>query len=168
MSDVVKTGSEMMPTLKVAGALTVRALDTLPLPLLVVVFLACLALLQWPVTASPSILPTFTPPSIEKDRLSPLPIMENPSKGFFTFSPLPSAPMTAQFQLYASNPTVSVPLSSTTMQSSAVKQSNSSPNLGRNVRRGSKQLREWRLGLGVVGEEDETESGNDIGCIQIV
>ncbi|WVW78495.1 hypothetical protein I302_100450 [Kwoniella bestiolae CBS 10118] len=158
MSDVVKAGSEMMPSLKVAGALTVRALDTLPLPLLVVVFLACLALLQWPIAPSPSLLPTFTPPTLEKDRLSPLPLIENVNKPLFAFTPLP--PLTAHLQIYAQSPSPS----SNPMKQQVQLQSLPS---SRNVRRGSKgcQLREWRLNLGVV-EEDEGES--NVNSIQVV
>nr|XP_019008513.1 uncharacterized protein I206_07073 [Kwoniella pini CBS 10737]OCF47294.1 hypothetical protein I206_07073 [Kwoniella pini CBS 10737] len=141
-----------------AGALTVRALDTLPLPLLVVVFLSCLALLQWPVSPSPSLLPTFTPPSIEKDRLSPLPPFEYSSKSLFSFSPLPTAPLTAQLQIYSPELDSSLP---TVQSQSSVKQPN--PPIGRGVRRGSKQLREWRLALGVVEEEE-----NEQACIQVV
>ncbi|WWD00548.1 hypothetical protein V866_007482 [Kwoniella sp. B9012] len=156
MSDVVKAGSEMMPSLKMAGTLTVRALDTLPLPLLVVVFLACLALLQWPIAANPSLLPTFTPPTFEKDRLSPLPMIEN--KPLFAFTPL--TPLTAHLQIYAPTATASPTPSSNPMKQS-----------GRNVRRGSKQLllREWRLNLGVV-EEDEGESTTimNVNPIQVV
>ncbi|WWC59291.1 uncharacterized protein I303_101842 [Kwoniella dejecticola CBS 10117] len=162
MSDVVKGSTEMMPHLKMAGALTVRALDTLPLPLLVVVFLACLALLQWPVAPSPSLLPTFTPPSIEKDRLSPLPPFEHSTKSLFNFSPLPTTPLTAQLQIYSPSSDSSLPtVVNVQSAQSSVKQP--SPPVGRGVRRGSKQLREWRLALGVV-EEDENESA----CIQVV
>ncbi|WRT64803.1 uncharacterized protein IL334_001738 [Kwoniella shivajii] len=153
MSDVAKASVEMMPSLKMAGALTVRALDTLPLPLLVVVFLTCLALLQWPVSPSQSLLPTFTPPSIEKDRLSPLPLLEKSPYALFSCSQSPFTPLTAQSQTYSPSSPSAVP--------SSVKQPTAP--IGRGVRRGSKQLREWRLGLGVV-EEDESENGT----IQVV
>ncbi|KAL7419015.1 hypothetical protein Q5752_006700 [Cryptotrichosporon argae] len=59
--------SSVVPGVKTAGAVTVQALDSLPLPILVVLFLACLATLNWPTTSTPllpftsSCLPTSTP-----------------------------------------------------------------------------------------------------------
>ncbi|EIW71290.1 hypothetical protein M231_08049 [Tremella mesenterica] len=65
--------SELKPGLRVMAQMSVRALDSLPLPILIVLFFACLALFQWPFNPPPPVLPTHTPPSGEKDRLSPLP-----------------------------------------------------------------------------------------------
>ncbi|WVF69839.1 hypothetical protein IAT40_004619 [Kwoniella sp. CBS 6097] len=148
MTDLSKAGLEMIPTVKMVGVLTIRALDTLPLPLLVVVFLACLALLQWPMSQTPSLLPTFTPPSVEKDRLSPLPLLEKStySNPYFVWSG-PNA-ISASLQVYS--PAL-CPLSATGTVYD--KQPLTS---GRGVRRGSKSPREWRMMLGVV-EEVEPE-----------
>ncbi|OCF37349.1 hypothetical protein I317_07939 [Kwoniella heveanensis CBS 569] len=148
MNDLSKTGLEMIPTVKTVGVLTIRALDSLPLPLLVVVFLACLALLQWPMSQTPSLLPTFTPPSVEKDRLSPLPLLEKTSnRSFFTWNS-GSNTLSASLQVYS--PALCPMSASGTVYD---KQSLTS---GRGVRRGSKSPREWRMVLGVV-EEVEPE-----------
>ncbi|WVR04607.1 hypothetical protein IAU60_001617 [Kwoniella sp. DSM 27419] len=139
MSDL-KAGAELMPTLKMVGMLTIRALDTLPLPLLVVVFLACLALLQWPMSQAPPLLPTYTPPSMEKDRLSPLPLFEKGQNPAFLWNG--GNAFSAHLQVY----TPSAP----SLCSSAV--SKQPLTTGRGVRRGSKSPREWRMALGVVEE----------------
>ncbi|WVQ98027.1 hypothetical protein IAU59_005148 [Kwoniella sp. CBS 9459] len=151
MNDLSKTGIEMIPTVKMVGVLTIRALDSLPLPLLVVVFLACLALLQWPMTQAPSLLPTFTPPSVEKDRLSPLPLTEKTSNpSFFTWN-AGSNTLSASLQVYSPALCSIGPMSVTGTVYD--KQPLTS---GRGVRRSSKSPREWRMMLGVV-EEVEPE-----------
>lgn len=68
------TGTEAKETVLLVVQLSTQAVDSLPLPLLVVLFLACLALLQWPFSPPPPVLPTHSPEfTNEKDRLSPLP-----------------------------------------------------------------------------------------------
>ncbi|KAK8847368.1 hypothetical protein IAR55_005225 [Kwoniella newhampshirensis] len=161
-------GMEMIPGVRMVGMMTVRALDSLPLPVLAIIFIACLALLQWPMSQSPSsILPTFTPPTLEKDRLSPSPFTENPgSKPLFVFTPLPTtttlasstslltsaqAPLGSTPQTYSVNVYNQQPGAANVMVMGGQQQQLPLP-LGRNTRRGSKQLREYRLGLGVVPE----------------
>ncbi|WVQ83369.1 hypothetical protein IAT38_005510 [Cryptococcus sp. DSM 104549] len=132
---------EVVPTVKLVGLVTIRALDSLPLPLLVVIFLACLALLQWPISPPPSLLPTFTPPTADKSRLSPSPLLEKPAgSAHFHFAPLPSTSSQTALGHFG-------PGGKGQQQQVVVL-----PPKGRNVRRGSKQLREWRSGLGVVEE----------------
>ncbi|WWD21460.1 hypothetical protein CI109_105945 [Kwoniella shandongensis] len=148
--------TEMIPLVRTMGLLTIRALDSLPLPVLLVMFIACLALLRWPMSQSPSILPTFTPPTTEKDRLSPSPFPENAGcKPLFTFSPLQFASASASSTNTTSasgaggNTCIS-PQYSNLMFSQ--QQMMGMPQPSRSLRRGSKQLREYRLGLGVVPE----------------
>ncbi|ODN85282.1 hypothetical protein L198_07607 [Cryptococcus wingfieldii CBS 7118] len=138
-----------MSTFKFLGIATVKALDTLPLSLLVVIFLACLALLQWPFPPSPSLLPTHTPPTYS-EKLA----------GSHTFpsNPFPAASSQKalghghpQTQLY----TVAVTTVNGQQQVVQVLQPSGK---GRNVRRGSKQLREYRSGLGVLEEVDGEEA----------
>ncbi|OWZ32970.1 hypothetical protein C356_05566 [Cryptococcus neoformans c45] len=52
-----------MTSIKLLSLLTSRALDSLPLPLLVIIFVACLVLLHCPASPTPSLLPLYTPPS---------------------------------------------------------------------------------------------------------
>ncbi|OWZ33085.1 hypothetical protein C351_05531 [Cryptococcus neoformans c8] len=51
-----------MTSIKLLSLLTSRALDSLPLPLLVIIFVACLVLLHCPASPTPSLLPLYTPP----------------------------------------------------------------------------------------------------------
>ncbi|OXG46486.1 hypothetical protein C355_05572 [Cryptococcus neoformans Th84] len=51
-----------MTSFKLLSLLTSRALDSLPLPLLVIIFVACLVLLHCPASPTPSLLPLYTPP----------------------------------------------------------------------------------------------------------
>lgn len=68
------------PSVDWMGKLSVRVLDSLPLPFLIILFLACLALINFP-TTNQSILPTYSPPLSEKDSHSQF------NTGVFTNTP---------------------------------------------------------------------------------
>ncbi|CAD6590750.1 MAG: hypothetical protein TREMPRED_005872 [Tremellales sp. Tagirdzhanova-0007] len=106
------TVSDVFPALRVVGVLSINALDSLPLPILIVIFLAFLALHR---NASPI-------SSAEIPRTVPI---------FY-----PALDATGRPQYFPS-----------------VQVHDSSLRVGR---RGSKQ-REWKSGLDVVDEMDETE-----------
>lgn len=155
------SASDILPLLQEIGGLVLHALDTLPLPILIVFFLACLALLNWPVPSSP-LLPTSSPASPfahDKERLSPL-ISSYPSR----FAPLPSTSSGSPVFVPALDPSgrphyiaVSPDAQATASASSASSGTASPPRLSHSgaSRRGSKQ--NWYRGgmLGVVPEESD-------------
>lgn len=129
------TTSVIGPSLKMVVGVTVRALDSMPLPVLLVVFVVCLGLLQWPLSQTSPLLPTFTPPTIDKERLSPM--LEKTNT------------MYTQLQVYSltSASTTGGQVPSSTGKGGLVM---SKPN-GRAGRKSS-LIRGWRSGLGVVEE----------------
>ncbi|WVQ76078.1 hypothetical protein IAR50_005715 [Cryptococcus sp. DSM 104548] len=149
---VAGTTVEAMTTIKFLGVATVKALDTLPLSLLVVIFLACLVLLQWPFPPSPSLLPTHTPPTYSEKLAGSHTFPSNTFPA--SSSQTAHSKGSTQPQLY----TVAVATMNGQQQIVQVLQPVA---MGRNVRRGSKQLREYRSGLGVV-EEVDGEEGREI------
>ncbi|KAL0256033.1 hypothetical protein I308_100845 [Cryptococcus tetragattii IND107] len=76
-----------MASFKFISLLTTRALDSLPLPLLVIIFVACLVLLHYPASPTPSLLPLYTPPPSLSSSPSLLEKGTRLSSFFFSFPP---------------------------------------------------------------------------------
>ncbi|WVN89503.1 uncharacterized protein L203_104728 [Cryptococcus depauperatus CBS 7841] len=141
-----------MPSVKLFALVTVRALDSLPLPFLMVVFVACLALLQLPVAPPSSLLPTHTSPSLS--RRNPLTAsLEKPARFHLIFkAAAASLPKHSRSKSYTYGATADKREQHIVYTVQSVRG---------NVRRNSKQLREWRSGLGVV-EEVEGECEKEV------
>ncbi|KIR24788.1 hypothetical protein I309_06380 [Cryptococcus deuterogattii LA55] len=81
-----------MAPFKFISLLTTRALDSLPLPLLVIIFVACLVLLHYPASPTPSLLPLYTPPPSLSSSPSLFEKGTRFSSFFFSFPPSYSSP----------------------------------------------------------------------------
>ncbi|KIR68887.1 hypothetical protein I314_01316 [Cryptococcus bacillisporus CA1873] len=81
-----------MASFKFISLLTTRALDSLPLPLLVIIFVACLILLHYPASPTPSLLPLYTPPPSLSSSPSLFEKGTRLSSFFFSFPPSYSGP----------------------------------------------------------------------------
>ncbi|RSH86701.1 uncharacterized protein EHS24_004972 [Apiotrichum porosum] len=120
-----------VPSAKVVGEVAVNALHQLPFPLLLVIFLACLSLFQWPASASP-VLPTTQP----HQALVQLP---SPRPGQFVYLDKPSR------QLVVSETPLLPPSSGPTVSSKP------------RTNRARQVLRAYRSPLGCVPEDIEMD-----------
>ncbi|ORX38868.1 hypothetical protein BD324DRAFT_294787 [Kockovaella imperatae] len=146
------TASELPPAMRAVGYLILAALDEVPLPFLVIGFVALLAMLQWSFPRSSPHLPFYSPSAIEKGRLSPLPCTP------------PSLYPSQRASFNACSPIFYPSFENGKPQYIAVIHDSSSrvisesgtlspPRSGGASRRGSKQ--NWRTKLGVVDESPE-------------
>ncbi|GFZ47688.1 hypothetical protein JCM24511_05435 [Saitozyma sp. JCM 24511] len=138
-----------VPVVKAVGGMTIRALDMLPLPILIILFFTCMALVLCPLNHPAPLLPSHHSSPSDKSRFSP------------PLPPLDVLPLCPPFA-YEARSSTSLPLSPVlgdTSQASTSSPPRYSPEQGRRVwvpRRGTRvPMLGFRGELGRLDEKDE-------------